>query len=193
MTYQTEFVTAATEDPVTLTEAKRQLRITYDDEDDHISSLISAATNHLERILGFSFMASTWRVYFDEFAAYLEIPLPVASVTSVKWTDSEGVESTVSSDDYDLIVSSSGQPSVRFKTAYSASTDLAENKAVSITFVSGVATTDEVPPSIKHAIKMLVSHWYSNRDAVEYVSSGDFEELPLGVRALIANYWQPHV
>jgi len=40
-----------------------------------------------------------------------------------------------------------------------------------------------VPQMVKHSIKMLVSHWYTNREAVDRAGAKD---VPLGVYDLLA-------
>jgi uncharacterized phage protein (predicted DNA packaging) len=44
---------------------------------------------------------------------------------------------------------------------------------------------DDMPPEIRQAILILVSHWYDNR---ALVSKDRQQEIPFAVSALIANY-----
>lgn len=53
----------------------------------------------------------------------------------------------------------------------------------------GVAPATPVQPAVRHAILMLVSHWYSNRDAAGEKPSHAIE---FGVDALIAPYREVH-
>lgn len=53
----------------------------------------------------------------------------------------------------------------------------------------GVASATPIQPAIRHAILMLVSHWYSNRDAAGEKPSHAVE---FGVDALIAPYREVH-
>ncbi|MCG7626049.1 head-tail connector protein [Epibacterium sp. Ofav1-8] len=41
------------------------------------------------------------------------------------------------------------------------------------------------PPSVLQAIRLLVAHWYSNREAV---APGVMAEVPYGVKAMLAPY-----
>ncbi len=54
---------------------------------------------------------------------------------------------------------------------------------VLITFVAGFGSPDKVPPAIKVAIKMIVAHWYENREAV---GMGSYAEVPLAARNLLS-------
>ncbi|MHA6645652.1 head-tail connector protein [Mesorhizobium sp. A623] len=49
----------------------------------------------------------------------------------------------------------------------------------------GVAIAIPVPPAVLHAVKLLISHWYSNRDAAGEKPSHAIE---FGVNALLAPY-----
>ena len=53
-----------------------------------------------------------------------------------------------------------------------------------MTYVAGVADS-AVPAPIKHAILLMVGHWYANREAV---APGQMHEVPMAVDALIRPY-----
>jgi uncharacterized phiE125 gp8 family phage protein len=189
MAYLPEIVTAGAP-LLTTDEAKAHCRIDASDEDDLIDGLIAAATTHVERVCGISLVATSWRLWLDDFESEVELPRKASSVTSVKFTDSADDESTVDASNYDLITDETGTSYIRFRDDYDFPTDLAEIQAVEIVFVAGAATSADVPPDLKHAVLLLVGHWYRNREAVDV---GGFEELPLAVRALIGLHWSPTV
>ena len=54
-------------EPVSLAEAKKQVRVTYSDDDDYIANLIVAARMHCEPRLRQSFITQTWTLYHDSF------------------------------------------------------------------------------------------------------------------------------
>jgi uncharacterized phiE125 gp8 family phage protein len=56
-----------------------------------------------------------------------------------------------------------------------------DDKAVQITYLAGYGGAANVPKPAVHAIKMLVGHWYANREAIG--SAG--QNVPLGVHALL--------
>lgn len=120
--YRPVLVTAPATMPVTLTEAKAQLDVSYTDKDTLIEGLIAAATAHLDGwsgILGRCLITQTWRQDFDRFNRCLRLPLfPVASITSVKYTDAFEAEQTIANTNYSLLCDDLGYY-VEFKDTYS--------------------------------------------------------------------------
>lgn len=180
-------VTPPTADPVSLEEAKAQVRVHQDDEDAYIASLITAATRHVERTLGISLMERTYKLTLDAFADAIELPRgPVSSVTSVQYVDVGGLTQTVATDAYSTdLISAPRQWLVRNSGATWPTTIDAVN-AVSVTYVAGY---DELPAELadlKHAILLLVGHWYAQRETVNV--GNIVSEVPLAFDALV----QPH-
>lgn len=166
--------------PVSLAEARQHLRVDHTDEDALIASLIEAAVGHFDGwsgILGRCLEPQTWELALDAFPAKeIRLPLgPIASVASVRLTDPSGAELTVSPLDYETdlravegwIVPSAGWP---------ATMDVVN--AVRVRWVAGTGC----PEPVRHAILLLIGHWYAHREAASAAAS----ELPLGVSALIA-------
>jgi uncharacterized phiE125 gp8 family phage protein len=55
-----------------------------------------------------------------------------------------------------------------------------------VRYVAGYAEDHTgVPQPLRHALRLLLAHWYANREAV---SAGDLKELPVAVDALISPY-----
>lgn len=62
-----------------------------------------------------------------------------------------------------------------------------ELDSVRITFDAGYGdTADDVPAALKHAIKLIVSHLYENREGVSFSSIA--YEFPYGVEALLKTH-----
>lgn len=178
-------VTPPTLEPVTLDEARAQLSL-YDDSthDLLISRLISAARASAESLTGMRCMTQTVRLELDGFPVS-DIDLgcyPVASITSVKYDDTDGVEQTlVSGTDYwpslggmfPLLAPVDGWP-----TAYQG-----KPASVRITMAAGHASAATVPQDVKHAILLRVTEMFDRRgEAVEAVSVAD---TPLSLRELL--------
>lgn len=193
--YRPVLVTAPTIKPVTLTEAKAWLDISYTEKDTVITGLIATATAHLDGwtgILGRCLCEQTWRQDFDRFARCLRLPLaPVISITSVKYDDENGDEQTVSSSDYALLVDDLG-PYVKFGDEFSFPALSAARPAVRVTYLAGYADisgspkTSSVPDDIKHAIALLVRHWFDNPTAV--VVGVSAQAMPMAVDSLLAKH-----
>lgn len=179
-------ITPPTQYPVTLAEAKRQVRVRHDDEDALITSLIAAATAHIESTLDLSLMTQTWALTLDAFSDAIELFRgPVQDIVSVQYSDEDGLTQTVSVDDYtaDLL----GR---RYWVVLNSDTSwpdiLDAVNAVTVTYTAGF---DELPAryaDLKHAILLLVGHWFENRGAGEVGHL--VSELPFAVSALL----QPH-
>jgi len=184
--YRPVLVTAPAATPVSLVEAKAQCRVDSSDSDDFITALIAAAVSHLDGwtgILGRCLITQTWRQDYDGFCREMRLPLfPGASITSVKYDDADDVEQTVGASNYDLLTDDLGAY-VRFKDDYSFPTTHDEGPVVRITYVVGEATA---PQAIKHAMLMMVGHWYENREAV--VVGVNAAPLPMAVDALLAPF-----
>lgn len=179
-------VTPPTAEPVTLAEAKAQCRVKHSDEDALIQQLTVAATRHIERTLSLALMARTYRLTLDQFADSIELPRgPVQSVTSVEYLDADGVSQALPSNYYSTDLVSPSAWLVRNRDS-SWPTVLDGVNAVSVTYIAGF---DELPAEyadLKHAILLLIGHWYANREAVNVGTS--VTELPMAVDALIQPY-----
>ncbi len=166
--------------PVTLAEAKAQVRVDHSDEDGKIEAMIAAATSYLDGrsgVLGRCIVTQTWELTLDAFPAEeIEIPLgPVQSVPALTYVDLAGATQTVSSGDYYLDTASPTawvMPEIEWPSTMEAA------NAVTVRFVAGTAVAD-VPPAIKHALLLLVSAWYEDR-----AGSG----MPPAVDSLIAPF-----
>ena len=156
------------EAPVSLAEAKAHLRYLAGDQDALISSLVLAATAHLDGrsgILGRAVVTQTWELRLDRFPARIELPLPpLQSVTSIVYLDDTGSETTLDPAAY---VVEPGHYHGRIRPAYGLTWPVPrdESGAVRIRFLAGYGDASDVPAPLKHAILLLVGHWWLNREA----------------------------
>lgn len=176
---------------VDLADAKRHCRVEHDEENALITSLVAAATSHLDGwdgvLRGRALGTQTWRQDFTCFADRISLPLaPVQSVTSIKYYDFDGVLQTVAPADYALFEDAlSPYVCLASGASWPASVQSRVN-AVQIVFLAGYVDVGKVPDPIKQAILLLVGHWYENREAVNV--GNITTELPMAVAALIAPY-----
>lgn len=172
---------------VTVADMKKWCRVDDDDNDDVLTALIDAAIAYLDGYtgcLGRCLAVQTWRQDFDGFSPVLSLPLaPVISIASVKYTDANDVEQTVSSSDYKLLNMVSG-PAVGLAHEKDWPGDVIDDyRSVRVEYVAGYAA---VPEDLKTCVKLIAAHWYENR---EPVSIGNLTtQLPIGVQAIIARY-----
>ena len=157
-----KLLTPATVDALTLAEVKAHLRVDSSTDDNYITQLIKAVTNQVEQLTGRQLLPATWVAYADSFDEALQLrPSPVSSVTSIKYNDSDNTEQTLSTSDYftDLVA----EPAVIVADDDFPDTYPRPN-AITITFVAGYADAASVPAAIKHAMLLLIGHFYDRRE-----------------------------
>lgn len=167
---------APSAEPITLAQAKEHLKVDFNDEDSYINSLISAARIACENITGQRFIQRNMRLTLDAFPLLsdTDIVLPVApvqSITSITYIDQEGVEQTWS----DSLYTFAFDPCYpRLRPAYNQDwpSNVRDDIAViNINFVAGYFPDDaspqdyaaSVPEAIKHALKLIIGHYYEHR------------------------------
>lgn len=182
--------TAPTSEPVTTAEAKTHLRITTSDDDTYIGTLIAVARKHVETITGRALINQTWDYFLDNFPPgdKIVIPLPrLSSVTSVKYTDKDNVQTTLAASKY--IVDTNNEPG-QIVLAYGESWPTFTQKpinAVEIRFVAGYGSgAANVPEGIKQAMLLLIAHWYENREPINI--GNIVTEIPETANALLWPY-----
>lgn len=171
-------------EPVSLVEAKRNLRITFAESDDEVLSLIKQAREQVEIDTELQLLNATWELTLDFFPAEIELRKPpVSSITSVAYSDVNGDEQTLLSTRYKL--DDKSKPA-RLVPVFNDSwpTTRGEINAVAVTFVAGYgAAASAVPELAKRAMHLLISHWYANREAV--VIGTISSQLPLAYKSII--------
>jgi uncharacterized phiE125 gp8 family phage protein len=177
-------VTAPTSEPVTLTELKALLRVDTSDEDTLLATLLTAARQYAEEFQNRACVPQTWDLSLDCFPALIRLPrAPLASVTSITYLDGDGASQTLAANQYR--VDTATEPG-RVTPAYGVSWPATQTitNAVVVRFVAGWASAALVPAPIKHAIALLVSHWFEHR---EPALANGLTELPFAVESLL---WQ---
>lgn len=172
--------TAPTFEPVTLDEAKAHLRVTHADDDTYITGLISVARAHVERYANIAIPAQTWAWTMDKWPAFpVDVPKPpLIAVTAFSYTDQEGNTYIIDAGDY--TVDAERWPGRLYYEPPAVT--LADIGGVKIEFQAGYADPAAIPADIKHAILLLIGHWYENR---EDVSPERLQQVPRCVDALL--------
>lgn len=179
-------------EPVSLDEAKRQCFVTGNDDDGHIARLIVVSREYAEKELWRAITPASYLAFSDEFPSEIELPYPpLISVDSIQYINTAGTLTTLDASEYE--VDDLGDPA-RIKPVDSWP-ELSSTKynAVRVTYKAGYIDNvdadnpkNTAPDSIRHAILMMVKHFYDNPEAV-IVSGGSLEvfEVPKGVDALL--------
>jgi len=166
-------------EPVSVAEQKAFMRVEIADEDALTASFITAARQAVESITGRALITQQWLATFESSRRTgRRLELPVTPVRAVESVIVDGVALDKSAYVAD-IVSEPGTitlPKMCWKTA-------------EVTFTCGYgASATDVPEALRLAIKLMAGHWSENRLAVSDASHAKFEELPMGVRYLLATY-----
>jgi hypothetical protein len=206
-----QLVSSPESEPGSLEEAKTHLRVDFPDDDGYILALISAAREVVEGKLRRAVFQQTYALTLDQFPyptgtltrspeqrenylfpsvyfADYAIELPrskVTAVDSITFQDVTGDTVTLPEDQYvaDLhseptrIVPANGG-TWPYINSYSPG-------SITITFKAGLWDGDSVPASVKHAMLLLIGHWYANREAV---TENKLTTLPLAVDALLERW-----
>ncbi len=182
-------ITPPAVEPVTIAEAKLQVRVDHALDDLLISNDILVARETIEKRSQRALITQTWDYWLDAFPTddYLTIPLPpLQSITSIKYYDVNNTEFTLSVSDY--FVDTKSEPG-RVALADGASwpgTTLRKINGVAVRFVAGYgAAGSSVPQMLRQVILFLVGHFYENREA----TSQGIYKLPFGVDDLLWNFF----
>lgn len=154
-----KLITPPTAWPVTLAEAKLAHRFDANDLDADITDMIKDATRLVEHETGISLMPQTWELSLDHWPHALWLTrTPVASVTSVKYTDLDGAVQTLAQSAYTVSATDAYGPA-RITPAYNTCWPLARchPDAVAVRFVAGFADAASVPSHLKRQIKIFVA------------------------------------
>jgi len=151
---------APTQEPITLDEAKKFLRITHANEDNLISSLISTTRELAESYLNRQLEIATFELYTSSLNTDFRLPKnPIKEIISVEYLDDSNIYQVFNSDNY-YLYEDSGIGYIHFEELPSYTDN---KKAIKITFRSGY---DEVPDSIKQWMKVKISSYYENRESI---------------------------
>jgi len=185
-------VTAPASEPIDLEfDAKPHLRVDFADDDFYISGLITAAREHVEKTeLSSALITQTWELVLDAWPGVeLRLPKPpLQSVTSIKYTDIDGNESTLAAATY-LVDGDSWPGRLVLRDGQSwPSVTLREIGGVVIRFVAGYGDADDVPTPIRQAMQLILSDWYENRENTLIMPGVSLPQLPFAARQLLASY-----
>ena len=179
-------------EPITTAEAKSHLRVDFSDEDTYIDTLIATARKHCEKYTNRVFITQTWRQNLDCFTPVIKLKVnPVASLTSLKYYDTNESQQTLT----DLSANFQKDFLSDTATIHEGLTNAFPSigstiNPIEIITVCGYGAASDVPSDIKHAIKLMVSHLYENREGVNVVVGGLAMqiEMPNVVKNLLAPY-----
>ena len=155
---------APTIEPVTLSQAKKQLEIADSDtsHDTHLNLLIQAAREQFEHDTSLLCYTQTWTLTADSFwDEDLHLPhRPIQSLTSITYYDSANSTQTLATSVYAL---DAAQQKIRLKYDQDWPYTVDRWDAVTITYVGGYSTTATIPAIAKQAVLLLIAHYFEHR------------------------------
>lgn len=164
--YALKLVTAPSAEPITLTEAKANLRVDFATDDTLITSLIASARRSVELFLRRQLVTATWDLFLDDWPPedIIHVPLPpLQSVTSVAYVDTAGNPQTWTASNYRVDVN--WEPG-RIEPAYGVAWPGIRKivGTIAVRFVAGYGAAATVPDDIKSAIYLLLADLYEHRE-----------------------------
>lgn len=190
-------VTPPVDEPIDLASAKVQLRVDETADDDLIESLITAAREHVEDITRRAILTQTWDYSIPAWPRcdYIKLPLGnlqatvVPAIHSVKWKDTDGVETTLTLDT-DYLWETNGEGCGRVVLPYGMtwpSGTLYPSNPITVRFVCGWESPDLIPQKIKAALLLILTDLYENRSSKELTQTAQAFVENKTVDALLAS------
>lgn len=166
MTYETIVLVAPTTEPITLDEAKAQLRLDSDFtlDDVEISEMIKAARARVEKYCNRFFTTQTIKiVFYGSIGRLIKLPYSdLSAVSALTYVDTDGNDTAIDGADYSF--------SSDLSALFPVSSFPSDGIAYTVTAVTSAPIEYE---GVKGAIKMIVSDLYENRD--EHVIGGTIQ------------------
>jgi uncharacterized phiE125 gp8 family phage protein len=173
-------VTAPAALPISVAEAKAQMRVEGNDDDTIIERLVNTAVAFVDvqGVLGRAMITQTWGEWLAPNPSTVLLSLgPVQSVSAIKYYDVDGVLQTATLADFNVF----GTPNritITPKTGKAWPVTQNRDDAIKIEYVIGYgASSTSVPQTVRHALMMLVAHWYENRETTQ---EKQMQDLPYG-------------
>lgn len=150
------------------------------EQDAYIQALIVAAYDRVERHLEASLLTQTLEASIDRVPCedvWLLPRGPVQAISSVTAYYDDGTSSAMSASTYYL-----ADDRLCLSSAAAWPTFLRRRRALVARYTAGFTSADLVPQTIVHAMRLLVAHWFTQR---QIVADGGLE-VPETVEALLA-------
>jgi uncharacterized phiE125 gp8 family phage protein len=139
-------------------------------EDSLLTEKLQSAIDDAEDFTSRQLLTATWKAYLDKFPVdkdYIELPFGnLQSVTSIKYKDSDGTETTMTVTT-EYLVETNGDERGRIVLPYGVSwpsTTLYPSNPICIEFVCGWTAAANVPSKIKSAILLGAADLYNCRE-----------------------------
>lgn len=167
-------------EPVTLAQAKAQLRIATanTDHDSYITRLIQEAREKFEHDSSYVIATGSFVLSLDSFEDDdIDLPLrPITAITSITYKDVNGDTQTFSSTKYTLS-NSEAMPEIVLNYNESWPSVRGHRDDITITFVAGHATAGDVPEKIKQAVLLEIKQQFEAENVADMKENFGYEVL----------------
>lgn len=171
---------------LTAEQARAHLRIDDAGEDALLTGFIAAAADYVERETGTALAQADYVLTLDAWPidGVIRLPVPpLVSVESIEYRDPSGTDVEMSPTSFVFDAYHRPGRVVLFERPAVASIPA----AIRVNFIAGYAA-DTIPPTLLHAVKMLVGHFYENREAA---IDRRIDTVPLAVESLLLKHVMP--
>lgn len=173
-------------EPISLADAKAFLRVEHDDDDAVIASLIAAARAHIETRTRHCLLEQTWRVFAARWPGDGRFRLrlgPAREVGAARLRERDGGERPL--DLQAFVVLTAENPGVVAFVPGTLAMPESQDSGIELDVRLGYGAAEDVPEPLRHAVRILVAHWYEIR-LLQAV--GATSRVPEGLDALITPY-----
>jgi uncharacterized phiE125 gp8 family phage protein len=188
--YGLSIVEEPAEEPLSLEEAKRHLRVDHTDEDPDIMRAIRSARRAAEKETGLRFVEQTFKLTLPHWPCgqpwpgwenAVALPVePVALVEEVRYYDFAGTLTTMPDDGYQTFLDHSPPLIAPAPQSWWPTLQPGRMAPIEVEFVAGTAAT-VVPDELVQMMKLLVAYWYEHRgDSTDPTARG----MPAGAERL---------
>ena len=183
-------------EPLTVAEAKLHLRVDISDDDTYIGTLITAAREWVENYLDRTLITTQLILRAAEFPTEeLELARPpmatagTATAVVITYTLADTTTATLSTALYRVDRTTTPGNVAPVINGTWPSDVIEDANAVAVTYWAGYGPTSaSVPATIRHAMLMLIGHWYDRRSAV--LTGTISKPIEFAVESLLAsNNW----
>ena len=170
-------------DVITTADLKLFLRVDHNEEDTLIEALRLAAINHVENYCNVKLGSVSATMYLDKFPVWFEVPKgPVTAVNSIAYN--VGPTETITLDTSTYFTDLARKPA-RIQVINPPSVYDYVYNGVQVSLTLGYDEAS-VPSAIVHAIRLLVGHYYEQRQ--ESISGTIITNIPSGIHSLLNPY-----
>lgn len=179
-------------EPVSLAEAKAQLRVDGNAEDAFITSLIITSRLQVEAILGLALVAQSWTWRLDAWPRHeIDLPLrPVLAIDSIRVQRADLTFAPVAASEFSL--DGNGMPARLLPIGAALPDPGVARLGIEIAFTAGFGSTaGEIPAPLRQAVLLLVAHWFEHREPI--VAGATATRFPDAVIGLLEPYRVPRL